>query len=103
MNLEPFHQVSGDIVVGLKHKGSVSQKLRLTATYNAGSSPTESTNSPYLFPSMKMGVKKKGFGMFLAALYATLYSVADTVTSHNTATSLNTLDGCIGLSSDFTQ
>ena len=77
MNLEPFHQVSGDIVVGLKHKGSVSQKLRLTATYNAGSSPTESTNSPYLFPSMKMGVKKKGFGMFLAA---TLYTVADTVT-----------------------
>ena len=72
MNLEPFHQVSGDIVVGLKHKGSVSQKLRLTATYNAGSSPTESTNSPYLFPSMKMGVKKKGFGMFLAALYATV-------------------------------
>ena len=43
MNLEPFHQVSGDIVVGLKHKGSVSQKLRLTATYNAGSSPTEFT------------------------------------------------------------
>ena len=42
-------------------------------------------------------------GGFVCYTVATLYAVADTVTSHNTATSLNTLDGCIGLSSDFTQ